>query len=109
MHPEYIPSPGHVMRVSCCLLADGILYWTPLILDGILTGNFNGKVVTGIHGMLPQETLSFLSFCVDIEAWVKRQLSNPEYSTLCLTNKTRHVCCTPHLAQSYVGVSSPEQ
>ncbi|CAK0780076.1 hypothetical protein CVIRNUC_004930 [Coccomyxa viridis] len=30
----------------------GILYWTPLILDGILTGNFNGKVVTGIHGTL---------------------------------------------------------
>ena len=40
------------------MFADGILYWTPLILDGILTGNFNGKVVTGIHGMMLHDTLS---------------------------------------------------
>ena len=43
------------------MLADGILYWTPLILDGILTGNFNGKVVTGIHGTLTQKPSSFTS------------------------------------------------
>lgn len=39
-----------------CMHADGILYWTPLILDGILTGNFNGKVVTGARGVPQQQT-----------------------------------------------------
>ena len=38
------------------LHADGILYWTPLILDGILTGNFNGRVVTGAQGITQQQT-----------------------------------------------------
>ena len=36
--------------MAACVPADGILYWTPLILDGILTGNFNKKVITGQHG-----------------------------------------------------------
>ena len=68
-HPKYSASPGHMMRVSCCMLADGILYWTPLILDGILTGNFNGKVVTGLHGMMLQDlSLLFEALCSGSES-----------------------------------------
>ena len=68
------------------MLADGILYWTPLILDGILTGNFNGKVVTGIHGMMPRETLSCLSFCALIRD-VSVVPQAPAYSALCLCTR----------------------